>query len=128
MAIGFRCTGCGHAFRVHDHLTGKRIKCARCGASLVVPSESTRESQNATWNDHAAGDHGPTPVAAAAPAPPRPPVQTSGYFAPVEGAKLLACRGSRGDRQPRNTAGAAVAECRFSVGLRYFLALRPASS
>ncbi len=86
MAIAFRCTGCGHAFRVHDHLTGKRIKCAQCGASLVVPSESTHESQNVTWNDSAAERRGPTPVAAAASAPPRPPVQTSGYFAPVEGA------------------------------------------
>ncbi len=101
MAIAFRCTGCGHAFRVHDHLTGKRIKCAQCGASLVVPSESTHESQNVAWNDPAARDHGPTPVAAAAPAPPRPPVQTSGYFAPVEGASSALVAEATGTHENR---------------------------
>jgi len=86
MAIAFRCTGCRHAFRVHNHLAGKRIKCAQCGDSLIVPSESTHESENATWNDDATSHRVVTPVAEAAPPPPRPPSQTSGYSAAVEDA------------------------------------------
>jgi hypothetical protein len=75
MAIVFRCTGCRHPFNVHDHLAGKRIKCATCGTSLVVPAESAQSAPVAEVPE------GPPPrrravmpIAAAAPAPPRPPV------------------------------------------------------
>ena len=80
MAIAFRCTGCRHPFSVHDHLAGKRIKCAQCGTSLLVPLESAQSAPVAEVPD------GPpprrraaTPVVAAAPPPPRPPIQASGY-------------------------------------------------
>jgi hypothetical protein len=72
MAIAFRCTGCRHPFSVHDHLAGKRIKCAQCGTSLVVPVGSAQSAPVAEVPD------GPPPrrrssIVAAAPAPPRQP-------------------------------------------------------
>lgn len=39
MSIKFACA-CGKAYKVPDKLSGKRVKCKRCGEPVRVPSES----------------------------------------------------------------------------------------
>jgi hypothetical protein len=36
MPIGFKCPGCGKAYRLAENLAGKKVKCG-CGTSVVVP-------------------------------------------------------------------------------------------
>jgi hypothetical protein len=60
---------------VHDHLAGKRIKCAQCGTSLVVPVESAQSAPVAEVPDGPPPRRrGATPMVAAVPAPARPPI------------------------------------------------------
>lgn len=36
MTIDISCEKCGKAYSVPDHMSGKRVKCARCGEAFTV--------------------------------------------------------------------------------------------
>ena len=38
MTISFRCPECDRALRVPDELSGKRVRCAGCDATVVAPA------------------------------------------------------------------------------------------
>jgi len=44
MTIEFSCHDCGEVFQVAAQHAGKRTKCTKCGASLVVPSQSQEKA------------------------------------------------------------------------------------
>jgi hypothetical protein len=73
MTIAFRCTACAAPLKVGDHFAGKRCKCPRCPAVIVVPAESQEDSGNRVANSPAAPAHRPAA---------RPPVTDDDARAP----------------------------------------------
>ena len=66
---------CGQRFRAEDHLTGKRVKCPKCGGVLVVPQRAAEKEQApgfSDWFDEALADAKKSAKPAPLPAPIRP--------------------------------------------------------
>jgi predicted Zn finger-like uncharacterized protein len=64
--IDIQCQQCGSKFHVEDRLAGKRVKCAKCTGTFLIPA-------SAVMPDGGPGDHKPvvpaTPILKAAPTP-----------------------------------------------------------
>lgn len=44
MSIAFNCASCGKKYSVKDEFAGKRVKCAACGATMVLPAVDAKPS------------------------------------------------------------------------------------
>jgi phage FluMu protein Com len=64
MPIEFRCTKCNRLLRTPDGSVGFEARCPECGATVIVPSESTAGPESTS---DTAGSYGPPPP------PPSPP-------------------------------------------------------
>lgn len=54
MPINVQCDGCGHKYRMPDHLAGETVPCKECGEDIEVPGRrrsrgAARESAQTSW-------------------------------------------------------------------------------
>ena len=75
MPIPVTCDGCGARFKAPDAAAGKKGKCPKCGARIVVPAPAAPAAVGIAMEqdmyDLAGGD--PPPMPAPSPLPPTPP-------------------------------------------------------
>jgi hypothetical protein len=57
LAINLKCSGCQNSFRLRDEMAGRKVRCPKCDAILVVPAEADEILFEADSDDATIGLH-----------------------------------------------------------------------
>ena len=105
MGIPVTCDSCGARFKAPDSAAGKKGKCSKCGARIVVPALAPAAAAVAPAEDDlydVAGDSAPPPISSRPPPAPAYNPSSTPAPAPAMSAALM----SRGVVPKSPTAGA----------------------